>query len=49
MGPQQGLLDLLGLELELFHQQAVAGGVDQIEHRLRSVIGHHQQPLMPKT
>ena len=46
LGPQQGCLDRFGLQLELLQAQFTAGLVDQCDHRLSAVIGHHQQALV---
>ena len=45
VGPQQGLLDRLALQLELLEAQLGGGLVDQRDHGLGAVIGHHQQAL----
>ena len=46
VGPEQGLHHLIGLDLELFEQELLPGGVDQLDHRSSSVLGHHQKPLV---
>ena len=45
VGPQQGLLHSLALQLELLHQKLLAGLIDQLDHGIRTVVGHHEQAL----
>lgn len=46
VGREDGLHHCLALQLELLEQQLLAGGGDQLNNGLATIIGHHQKALM---